>query len=70
MLQSFSVVLYLASVVPSAVSFVLKELVFTRSPTLNVFAVSFYGSLFELCTTICILPLSAVPDFGHVRVGG
>jgi len=66
-LQVFSALLYLASVAPSAVSFVVKELVFRREPGLNVFIVSFWGSLSELCFTILLLPLSAVPDFGHVR---
>lgn len=64
--QVFSTLLYLASVAPSAVSFVVKELVFTKQPGLNVFIVSFYGSLAELCFTLLLLPLSAVPDFGHV----
>lgn len=58
--------MYLASVLPSAVSFVVKELVFRKQPGLSVFAVSFYGSMFELLFTISFLPLSAIPDFGHV----
>lgn len=64
--ETISAIIYVASVAPSAVSFVIKELVFARDPDLTVFAVSFYGSLFELVVTLALLPLSAVPDFGHI----
>lgn len=35
--QLLSIIIYLVSVAPSALSFVLKELVFRRQPGLNVF---------------------------------
>lgn len=64
--EVFSAILLLISVAPSALSFVLKELVFARDPKLTVFAISFWGSCFQLFVALLLLPLSAVPDFGKV----
>lgn len=35
-------------------------------PLLGLVAVSFYGSFFELCVTVLLVPMSAIPGLGHV----
>lgn len=61
---------YVASVAPTALAFVLKEQVFRENQHLNldIFVVNSYGSIVGLVFTILLLPLAAVPGLGKVPI--
>ena len=61
---------YVASVAPTALAFVLKEQVFQENKHLNldIFVVNSYGSIVGLVFTILLLPLAAVPGLGKVEL--
>lgn len=50
--------LQLVSTFPNAMSFTIKELVFNITPTLDIFVVNSYGSLFQLLLWPIFLPLT------------
>jgi len=66
----FYAVVYVASVAPTALAFVLKEDIFRQHANLNldVFIVNTYGSIVSLVFTILLLPLAAVPGFGGISL--
>ena len=66
----FYTVVYVASVAPTALAFVLKEEIFAKHANLNldIFVVNTYGSIVSLVFTILLLPLAAVPGFGEVKL--
>jgi len=66
----FYAVVYVASVAPTALAFVLKEDIFRQHANLNLdlFVVNTYGSIVSLVFTILLLPLAAVPGFGGVSL--
>jgi len=62
--------IYVASVAPTALAFVLKEQVFRENQPLNldIFVVNSYGSIVGLVFSILLLPLlaTAVPGLGNI----
>ena len=64
----FYVGVYVASVAPTALAFVLKEEIFEchRRLNLDIFVVNTYGSIVSLAFTILLLPLASVPGIGEV----
>jgi len=66
----FYAVVYVASVAPTALAFVLKEQIFSQHASLNldIFVVNTYGSIVSLAFTILLLPLAAVPGFGGISL--
>jgi len=64
----FYVGVYVASVAPTALAFVLKEEIFEchRHLNLDIFVVNTYGSVVSLAFTILLLPLASVPGIGEV----
>ncbi|CAB9514195.1 UAA transporter family [Seminavis robusta] len=61
---------YVASVAPTALAFVLKEQVFRENQHLNldIFVVNTFGSIVGLVFTIALLPLAAVPGLGKIQL--
>lgn len=66
----FYAIVYICSVAPTALSFVLKEQIFDqhRELKLDIFVVNTYGSIVSLVFTILLLPLAAIPGFGEVSL--
>ena len=64
----FYAIVYICSVAPTALAFVLKEQIFDRHRELNldIFVVNTYGSIVSLVFTILLLPLAAIPGFGII----
>ena len=64
----FYAIVYVASVAPTALAFVLKEQIFQQHAELNldIFVVNTYGSIVSLVFTIILLPLASVPGFGEI----
>ena len=64
----FYAMVYICSVAPTALAFVLKEQIFDQHRELNldIFVVNTYGSIVSLIFTILLLPLAAIPGFGEV----
>lgn len=65
----FYAIVYVASVAPTALAFVLKEQIFQQHANLNldIFVVNTYGSIVSLAFTILLLPLASIPGFGEVH---
>ena len=64
----FYVIVYILSVAPTALAFVLKEQIFQQHADLNldIFVVNTYGSIVSLAFTILLLPLASIPGLGKV----
>jgi len=64
----FYALIYVSSVAPTALAFVLKEQVFRESQHLNldIFVVNSFGSIVGLCFTVLLLPIASVPGLGKV----
>ena len=67
----FYVGVYVASVAPTALAFVLKEEIFERHRRLDldIFVVNTYGSVVSLAFTVLLLPLASVPGIGEMPPG-
>jgi len=56
----------MVSVVPNAISFVLKESVFHDMPKMDIFIVNSMDSIFQLIFTLALFPIVMIPGFGGV----
>jgi len=59
-------VIYFFSSLPNAISFVLKELVFTEKPNMDIFVVNSFDSFWQLIFSILLFPLVLIPGFSSV----
>lgn len=65
----FYAAIYVSSVAPTALAFVLKEQIFRKHDDLNldIFVVNSFGAVFGLVFSILLLPLASIPGFGKVN---
>eukprot|EP00164_Ancoracysta_twista_P001458 GFYU01001900.1.p1 GENE.GFYU01001900.1~~GFYU01001900.1.p1 ORF type:complete len:566 (+),score=100.73 GFYU01001900.1:445-2142(+) len=61
-------VMYIAGIVPLALSSVFKERIFCQE-NLDIFYVQVWVSFFQLICGICLAPLNAIPALGGVSLG-
>jgi len=59
-------IVYMVSVVPNAISFVLKESVFHDMPKMDIFIVNSMDSIFQLIFTLALFPIVMIPGFGGI----
>jgi len=59
----FYVSIYIIGLIPNAISFTVKEMIFIEQPNLNIFVVNSFSSLWQLLFTILFLPIVSIPGF-------
>lgn len=57
---------YLLSLLPNAISFILREMVFTELPKMDIFVVNSFDSFWQLIFSVLMFPLVLVPGFSSV----
>jgi uncharacterized membrane protein (DUF485 family) len=58
--------IYLASLLPNAISFILREMVFTEMPKMDIFVVNSFDSFWQLIFSLLMFPLVLIPGFSSV----
>lgn len=61
-----SVIIYVLSSAPNALSYCIKETVFVEMPSMSIFVVSFFASAWQLAFAFVSLPLNDIPGIGDV----
>jgi len=59
----FYVAIYIVGLIPNAISFTVKEMIFTEQKDLNIFVVNSFSSLWQLLFTVLFLPIVSIPGF-------
>jgi hypothetical protein len=57
---------YLLSLLPNAISFILREMVFTELPKMDIFVVNSFDSFWQLIFSVLMFPLVLIPGFSTV----
>ena len=61
-----AILINVIGIIPNAISYSIKELVFKEMPQLDIFVVNSFDSLFQLGFTILLFPIVSVPGIGEV----
>jgi len=59
----FYVAIYILGLIPNAISFTVKEMIFKEHKDLNIFVVNSFSSLWQLVFTVLFLPIVSIPGF-------